>query len=104
MFIAAEIVPECLPPMSRQKLQLGLIVISRPNVATAKPRIALGALAAADAHSTPDAARTKPAIPGIRRDHVRYRDLYSPSTTRPAHQLAAAPHSSGTMAYRAASL
>src|SRR4051812_49097782 len=36
VFMAAESVPEYLPPTSQQTVQLGLIVKSRPNVAKAK--------------------------------------------------------------------
>ena len=103
MFIVADTVPECLPPMSRQNAQLGLIVSSTPRVATANPTMALAAVGAVETQSTPVVASRNPITPGTRRDHERIGEPYSASTMRPAIQLAPAPESSGTIAYRAAS-
>ena len=69
VFIAAESVPEYLPPTSQQTVQLGLTVKSRPNVAKAKQAMNHPGECMNGAGSKVTAASANPNMAGNLRDN-----------------------------------
>ena len=72
VFMAAESVPEYLPPTSQQTVQLGLTVKSRPNVAKAKQAMNHPGECMKGAGSNVIAASANPNMAGNPRDNFHF--------------------------------
>jgi hypothetical protein len=103
MFIEPDTAPERSPPMSMQRAELGLMVISTPNTAT--PKHTTNARAepdAVDAHNIkPSAPSRKSLIAGPRREPTR--NPYNQVTKPPEAHWANMPKTSATGARTTAS-
>jgi len=99
VFIAADSVPEYLPPTSQQTGQLALTVRSTPNVVKAKQAMNNPGERMKGAGSNVAAASPNPNMAGSLRDNFHLPALYIRSMAVPPIHIASAPQYKGILEY-----